>query len=369
MKAEIFYRELKDGGFGPFIGVPCSILKPLLNVIDESEKLIATSEGEAAGICSGMSLAGAKPVVFMQNSGLCNVLNPLISLNLVYRLPLFMLITMRGEPAIKDAPQHEVMGQKTCDILDMLGVEYCYLSDSVEELKRDLGYLKGKMEKEQKSAAFILRKGALTADGSSNDDVLSCGELTRREAVDEIADALDGKNIVVTSTGMITREYYHCPRKGNNNFYMVGSMGCASAIGLGLAMRLKGKRKVVVIDGDAAVLMKMGNMATIGKISPRNFVHIVLDNQCHETTGGQASASSGIGLETIARDCGYTRTCKAVCPKDINKAVKAALGEDGPSFILVKIKRTGKEEHKAGRPKESPESIKQDFMEKIRNVT
>ncbi|MFC1621027.1 phosphonopyruvate decarboxylase [Candidatus Omnitrophota bacterium] len=367
MDASVFYQSLKKSDFTPFIGVPCSILSPFLKVLDkQNELLIATSEGEAMGIASGMYLAGKNPVVFMQNSGLCNAFNPLTSLNLIYGIPLLLLITLRGEPGMNDASQHSFMGEKTKDFLKLLNIEYRYVTGDIKRFNKDLLDIKKKLKKNLKPIAFLLQQGIFDKEANVKEIVdVTSNTITREIAIDEIARALNNHCLVVTTTGKITREYYSCKnRRSNKNFYMVGSMGCASAIGLGLTLGTRKAKKVVVVDGDGAVLMKMGNLATIGNRKPKDLIHIVLDNQCHESTGGQATSSTTAALDKIARSCGYLRTFRITNSGQIKRIVKEALNIRGPSFILVKITETNKDN--LGRPKEEPCQIKEQFIESIK---
>lgn len=369
MQAELFYQLLKKNGFGPFVGVPCSVLVPFLEILDRNrEALIVTSEGEAMGVASGLYLAGKKPVVFMQNSGLCNALNPLISLNLIYKIPILLLITLRGKPSNKDAVQHKIMGKKTEDFLDILSIDYRYLSEDIDEFIKNLRCLEIKLKKSLKPVAFLLRRGIFKTEIPENKITqMNTIALTRQEAVNAIAKSLSNNNcFVITTTGKITREYYYCYDKTKNNFYMTGSMGCASALGLGVAMCIGNDKKVVVIDGDGAVLMKMGNLATIGNIKPKNLIHIVLDNQCHESTGGQMTSSITTALDKVAKNCGYSNTYKITKRKEVKQVMRKSLNIAGPTFILIKISNMGEGGEELGRVKESPEQIKKQFMQKIK---
>jgi len=368
MKVKLFYQELKRNGFGPFIGVPCSILKAFLRILEESkESIIATDEGEAMGIASGFYLTGRKPVVFMQNSGLCNALNPLVSLNLIYKIPILLIITLRGELNTKDAPQHKVMGQKTKDFLNILNIEYAYLTGDIKLFKKNLEYLKIKLNRELRPFALLVPRSALEKDNDIGSDEDTVYKLTRQRAINEIANVLNDNCLVISSTGRISREYYFCRGKKNSNFYMMGSMGCASAVGLGVAMGDKSNKRVVILDGDGAALMKMGNLATIGSIRPERLIHIVLDNQCHESTGGQRTASAVTALDKVAKSCGYLNRYKVAKACEIRKIVSKALEVKGPSFILVKISKIN-ENDKLGRPEESPEQIKNNFIKQIRRT-
>lgn len=367
MIADLFYQELKKSGFGPFVGVPCSILSPFLEVLDKrTEEFIATSEGEAMGIASGLYLAGKNPVVFMQNSGFCNALNPLTSLNLVYKIPVLTIVTLRGELGTKDAPQHKIMGKKIKELLNAVNIEYKYVSPDLNEFKKELKYCKAKLKKNLKPIVLLLRRNILEGKAASK-KVNSFYKLNRQIAIKEISKALDKDCLVVSTTGKISREYYFSKGRPENNFYMTGSMGCASAIALGLSIGTENKKKVVILDGDGATLMKMGNLATIGNVLPRNLIHIVLDNQAHESTGGQATVSTTTQLGKVAKACGYPNVCKITKAEQIYSEIKQALKCKGPSFLLIKMARMAeKEDCKLGRVKQSSEEIKTKFMNNIR---
>ncbi|MDD4957671.1 MAG: phosphonopyruvate decarboxylase [Candidatus Omnitrophica bacterium] len=365
MDSNKFMDILTGAGFGPFIGVPCSILKAFLGGSQTGKEcLIASSEGEAMGIAAGYVLGGKAPVVFMQNSGLGNAVNPLTSLNLIYKLPVLMVITLRGEPGIEDAPQHEIMGARTADLLDVLGVRYEYLPDEADIFRSSVAEAMEGMKRDNMPRVFLVKKGALTSEKRPGPEACRF-EMDRKDAIEEICSALDDNCVVVTTTGKITRDYYFSGSKARASFYMMGSMGCASAIGLGLAESDTGGHRIVVIDGDGAVLMKMGNLATIGTRKPEKLVHIVLDNECHETTGGQPTASSGVDLSRVACDCGYRTSVKVTVRRDVAKEVKKALGAPGPAFILIKIRKVTPERDKSGRPSETPEELKNEFMVKF----
>ena len=366
MKPELLYQLLKKNGFGPFVGVPCSILASLLKVVAKhNEELIATSEGEAIGIASGLYLSGRNPVVFMQNSGLGNAINPITSLNLVYNIPLLLVITLRGESGIKDAPQHAIMGKKTEQLLKVLGIKYKYLKNDIRQLKEDLKYLKKAMTEDSRPVAFILKKGILEKDIFMKKLNNNRG-LNRQVVINEVVKSLNNNSIVITTTGMITREYYNCKNKPRTNFYMAGSMGCASAVGLGVAIEARKNKKVVIIDGDGAILMKMGNMATVGNVAPKNLLHIVIDNECHESTGAQATSSKTTALDKVAKSCGYLNIYKITSRRKIGEIIKRLLNTKGPSFVLIKTLGLAAPQTELSRPKELPEEIKKQFMKQIK---
>lgn len=364
IKAENLCSLLKEHGFNPYTGVPCSILKPIVNYIIDSPNmtyLIASSEGEAMGIAAGISLAGKKPVVMMQNSGLGNAVNPLTSLQLIYDLPVLLLVTLRGEPGRPDEPQHKIMGKITPDLLGIMDIYYEYLVETEQELGPQISRVCQKIEKEDRPAALIIRKGVVgDYELKRREDQGPEIVLRRKEAIRCIVESLNGDEAVISTTGKISRELYYHGKEGETNFYVVGSMGCAGSIGFGIACQ-KPDRKVVVLDGDGAVLMKMGTLATIGYYRPPNYIHIVLDNGCHDSTGGQPTVSKTTRLEKIALNAGYLSSRKIYGADELKEAVREALGSGGPHFILIKVLRGADKD--LGRPELTPLQVKDRFME------
>ncbi len=366
VEAKKFYRTLKKYGFGPFTGIPCSLVKPLLNYLirgNKCEYTFATSEGEAMGIAAGSALCGHLPVVITQNSGLGNTIDPLTSLNLVYDLPVLLLITLRGEPNKPDQPQHRVMGCVTDKFLAVLGIYYEYLAETDRNTEAQIKRIRNIITKKNKPAAIIVRKGDIRGDESEFPEKIDRKvKMKRKEAISCIMENLKGNEMVVSSTGKISRELYFNDQERKNNFYMFGSMGCAASIGFALA-RERPDKKVIILDGDGAILMKMGTLATIGHYQPKNLIHIVLDNNCHDSTGGQPTVSDTVFLEKIAKNCGYATTVKIYEPKRLVRTLKYVLATQGPHFIVLKILRGAEKD--LGRPELAPSKIKERFMKSI----
>tara|TARA_Y100000294_G_C8559383_1_gene338493 strand:+ start:1330 stop:2445 length:1116 start_codon:yes stop_codon:yes gene_type:complete len=359
---------LLEKGFGPYIGVPCSILTPLINyAIDHSETkfYMATSEGEAMGIAAGLTLAGRKPVVLMQNSGLGNCINPLTSLHLIYKLKALLLISLRGEKGVPDEPQHQIMGTITCDLLRDMNVPFEIMKDSNEELIEQLTRIDTAIKKNGSPFALIVQKGTILNYNLKNGPQKSNKYfLSRKKAISVIASLLTGKEAIISTTGKISREIFFENNNCESTFYMVGSMGCASAIAFGVALE-KPEKKILVLDGDGAFLMKMGNVATIGFYNPINYIHIVLDNEAHDSTGGQFTVSAKINLGGIAMSCGFKSAEVVLNKLDLSTALKKALNEDGPHFIHVKVLK-GADEN-LGRPTLTPFEIKERFSSFLEN--
>jgi len=343
---------------GPYVGVPCSILNPLISFLDRAADRLyvrAASEGEAMGVAAGWNLSGRHPVILMQNSGLGNAVNPLTSLQLIYRFPCLLVISWRGQPGRPDAPQHRVMGQIMPDLLNLLTIPSAVLTGSWPEDQAAIRRLQEQMLTLAGPAALIVPKGTLAAIPTAPPQ--SRYTLTRLAAIHIIAQSLSGREAVVSTTGKISRELYNSlDREGN--FYMVGSMGCASAIGLGLALSCP-QRPVVVLDGDGACLMKMGNLATIGHYQPRNLIHLVLDNEAYDSTGGQATTASTISLTDVARAAGYGSVRQIVEAEALRASLLWALAHPGPHFLLIKVAPGSQAD--LSRPHLTPPELKERF--------
>ncbi len=338
MKPSFFLQKLSNQHFAPLVGVPCSLFGSLFQEAERDSAIkyiAATSEGEAIGIASGCYLAGSFPVVLMQNSGLGNAINPLTSLNLVYEIPLLLLVSLRGEPGVPDAPEHTIMGPITEKMLRLIGIDYEFLDGSPTYLEEQLERAYKKIVKTNKPFALIVKKGIFEpchSPGVGKDDLLS-----RYEAIKTALFALKANEAIVSTTGMISRELYDIRKDNSNDFYMIGSMGCASSVALGVALQEKNK-KVVIFDGDGALLMKMGTLATIGHYKPANLIHILFDNESYESTGGQKTVSSTVQFSQVAQNVGYMTSVFVKGKNEITSAVINALKTSrGPHFIHIKV--------------------------------
>ncbi len=366
---------LVENGFRFASGVPCSYLKPLINCACSSPGvtyIAAPNEGDALAVASGAVLAGGRAMVLLQNSGLGNLVNPLTSLNLVYRIPVLLFVTLRGEPGFPDEPQHEVMGPLTEPLLTTLGIPWAPLPMDLDEFSVSLARARDAMEKTGKPFAFVIRKDAFTPAScaqflerpESSPPAFAAetpaGGCGRRDAISALVDATrPDKDLIVSTTGFISRQLYELADRPNH-FYMAGSMGCASGIALGLALQCPTKR-VIALDGDGAILMRMGSLAMNGYYAPSNFVHIVLDNGSYESTGGQHSLSKSVNLAAVAKACGYA------CVATIGSAdrIPDHLTAKGPLFLRVLV---ANDPHaKLPRPKQHSVEIKERFMKSIQD--
>lgn len=339
-------------------GVPCSILKDLLNYIEEDKDFQyvgATSEAEACAIAVGFYLATNRiPIIYMQNSGLGNSIDPLTSLmnKEMYSIPALLLISWRGEPGISDAPQHSKMGRITTKLLDTLEIPYSVFS-SEQDIEKAVQYIK----EYSLPYALIIRKGAIAPYQLKNDYALN-----REEAIRTIIDNLTGQEIIISTTGKTSRELNEL-KTANPKLYILGSMGCCSGVGLGIALQ-KPEKKVFVFDGDGSVLMKMGTLATIGHCGPKNFYHIVFDNNAHDSTGGQKTSSDTVDFAKIALSCGYKFGKTVSTKEDLIKSLENLKSSQGPAMLVVKVKKGARKD--LSRPDKTPIEYKNEFTEFIR---
>jgi len=364
MKAERFVKILKEAHFSPFIGIPCSVFKFLLNYIDDSkevENYLCSSEGEAMGLAGGFALSGKVPVVYMQNDGYGNAINPLSSLQLLYKLPALLLISWRAEPGKKDAPQHFIMGKTILQLLEVFEIPYIILEDDIGNLGNSVIQAKEYCKNNAKPFAFIIKKEYFEKyekKGSQTTPALD----RRIDYIRVLANDVSNNDILLGATGFCGRELYQCI-KHKGKFYMMGSMGCLAAIGLGIAKENSDKN-IFVLDGDGALLMKMGTLSTIGYYQPKNLIHICFDNNKYESTGGQSTTSITTNLAKIAKACGYKSISSITKVKDFQKVLENIKQYENPHFIHIKVKPGTVEGLK--RPSDSPEDMKNNLMEFLR---
>ncbi|MBQ8068466.1 MAG: phosphonopyruvate decarboxylase [Solobacterium sp.] len=373
MKVESFVSIL---GADFFTGVPDSQLKPLCNYlyhtygIDNDHHIIAANEGNCAALAAGYHLATGKvPAVYMQNSGEGNIINPLASLlnEKVYAIPMIFIIGWRGEPGIHDEPQHIYQGEVTVSLMDVMGVRSFVVSkETTEEELTEVMKQFRELLSEGHDVAFIIRKGALSYDEKvvyANDYAMK-----REEIISHIA-AVSGSDPVISTTGKASRELFEI-REANQethgtDFLTVGSMGHASSIALGVALQ-KPDQKIWCIDGDGAALMHMGAMAVIGSRNPDNLVHIVINNEAHETVGGMPTAAHSASLAAVASACGYPY---AACVTDfvsLDAELTAAKTRNALTFIEVKSSIGARDD--LGRPTTTALENKINFMEYLKNL-
>jgi phosphonopyruvate decarboxylase len=346
-----FATRLGHHGFDFFTGVPCSLIEDLIAVLERGEHapyVAAVREDAAVGVAAGAWFGGRRPVVLMQNSGLGTSLNALASLSLMYGLPVLLVVTWRGFGGT-DAPEHLLTGEISPKLLELLGVPYHVLA--VDSLDADLAWAAAEMDTRRSPVALLVppkivetggvEATAATGGGaphvavpSAPDAPLPPATMPRLTALG-IALKAFGDDPVAHANGYICRESFSLADRPQS-FYMIGSMGLAPAIGLGLALT-QPARRAVVFDGDGNLLMNLGILAMIAAQRPANFVHLVFDNEVYGSTGNQASLSRGVRLDRLAAAAGFATATAVTEPWALESALRAALATEGPHFVLVKV--------------------------------
>ena len=373
MKVEDFVDAL-DCEF--YTGVPDSQLKALCNYlmntycIDENHHIIAANEGNCTAIATGYHLATGKvPVVYMQNSGEGNIINPVASLlnDKVYAIPMIFIIGWRGEPNVHDEPQHIYQGEVTLKLLEDMDIAYFVISNETKEneLVQKMKEFNNVLQN-GKQVAFVIKKGALTY--SEKVEYFNNNKMKREEILEHIV-KYSGEDIIISTTGKASRELFEIREKYNQShkydFLTVGSMGHCSSIGLGLAINIP-KKKIWCIDGDGAALMHLGAIAIIGANNPNNLVHIIINNSAHETVGGMPTVSDKIDFCKIARGCNYRNTVSVDNFSDLDNALKKAKSKN--ELILIEVKCAIGAREDLGRPTISPNENKNIFMSNIKKA-
>ncbi len=359
-----------------YVGVPDSQLKALCDFlmrkfgIDKKHHLIAANEGNCTALAAGYHLATGKvPVVYMQNSGEGNIINPVASLlnNKVYAIPVVFIVGWRGEPGIHDEPQHIYQGKITVKLLEDMEIETFIIGDETteEEVKEIMARFRVILSK-GKDVAFVIRKGALVFD--ENVEYKNDNQMCREEIINHIVLA-SGEDPIVSTTGKASRELFETRvingQSHKYDFLTVGSMGHSSSIALGVAIN-KAETKVWCIDGDGAVLMHMGSMAMIGANKQRNMIHIVINNGAHETVGGMPTVAAKIDLVNIAKACGYPYAVSVDKFETLDIELSNAKNRDQLSFIEVKCSIGSRED--LGRPTTTALENKENFMEYLKKL-
>lgn len=352
-----------------YTGVPDSLLRPLCDYLIDNygmsdKHIIAANEGNSTAIAAGYYMATAKiPVVYMQNSGIGNIINPVASLlnKEVYAIPCIFIVGWRGEPGINDEPQHIYQGKVTDKLLTDMDISICHIDSDTQVCDIEKKMLEfNKVLKEGKSVAFIVSKGALEYDNKIN--YKNDNEMTRENVIEQLID-ISGEDIVVSTTGKASRELFEI-RENNKqshkyDFLTVGSMGHTSSIALGIALNKKNK-KIWCIDGDGAAIMHMGSMAVIGNKKPSNMVHIVINNKAHESVGGMPTSASTMNLCQIALGCGYDEAVSVNKIDDLKLQLKRAKKMN--KLVLIEAKCAIGSRQNLGRPTKTPHENISEFM-------
>lgn len=358
IKPENLYNELIKHNISCFAGVPDSLLKDFCAYITDYSKnhTICANEGNAVALACGHYLATQKPaLVYMQNSGIGNIINPLLSLadKDVYNIPFLMLIGWRGEPEVKDEPQHKTQGKLTLKLLDTVGIKYEILD---ENFKKQIQKAAKYMTETGEPFALIARKGIFEKyeliNKSSNNY-----EMTREEVIKKIINELPQNSFIVSTTGYTSRELYEARDEHSNDFLTVGSMGHASSIALGIALS-KPDKEIFCFDGDGALLMHMGAVPVIASKKLKNFKHIIFNNEAHDSVGAQPTASKYINFKSLYKNV-YTVSNE----KELFEILSEFISLKETALLEIKVKCGARKD--LGRPKESPKENKKLFMEKL----
>lgn len=367
-----FYDSLIANGTDFFAGVPDSLLKNFCAYITDNapadKHIISANEGSATALATGYHFATGKiPLIYMQNSGEGNMINPLLSIvdPDVYSVPMMIVIGWRGEPGVHDEPQHVKQGKVTCDLLDAMKIPYSVLgADNCNKcLDKALSKAYGYIKANNAPYAFVIKKGTFE-DYTLQNNVTVDADMSREEAIEKIMLSAPETAVFVSTTGMASRELYELRDKHgqghSRDFLTVGGMGHASQIALSIAMQKK-DRTIYCIDGDGASIMQMGGMATIGTRNPSNMVHIVLNNGAHDSVGGQPTVGRQIDLCGIAKACGYENVVKASTKEELDAILKDKNTFDKLTFIEVLVRKGARKD--LGRPKTTPQENKKAMME------
>ena len=370
MNAEVFAGIL---GAEFYTGVPDSQLRPLCDYLmnafgtDPRRHVIAANEGNAAALAAGYHLAtGKTPVVYLQNSGEGNLINPAVSLlhRRVYGIPVLFVVGWRGEPGVHDEPQHVYQGAVTIKLLEDMEIpSFVVGPETPEEAVREAMEGFRPLLEAGGNAAFVIRKGGLSHDKKA--DYRNEYALRREEAIRLIAGAA-GEDVVVSTTGKASRELFEARealgQDHSRDFLTVGSMGHASSIALGAALH-RPEARVWCLDGDGALLMHMGALAVIGQAGPENLVHVVLNNGAHESVGGMPTAAGGLDLPGIARACGYPHAVTVRTPEELKRALEEV--RDRRTLSLIEVKCAVGARADLGRPTTTPQENKRAFMARL----
>ena len=370
---QYFVEALAQAGIDFFAGVPDSLLKNICAYLtDNSPKeknIIAANEGAAIGLAAGHYLAsGQIPVVYMQNSGLGNTVNPLMSLTDedVYNIPVLLLVGWRGEPGKHDEPQHVKQGKVTIPLLDAMGIQNTVMATEEAGLAQQLKEAIAYMRTTKRAFAFVIQKGTfdeykLLSVAASN---LS---MSREEAIQAVAGSIEPNAIIVSTTGMISRELFEY--RANNNmgherdFLTVGSMGHASQIALGISLE-QPERPVYCFDGDGATIMHMGSLGIVGDMQPKNYTHVVFNNGAHDSVGGQPTVGLEINLPQIGAAMGYKTVLNATNESELNAALSQLDDCVKPALLQICVRKGNRKD--LGRPTTTPQENKNALMAELK---
>ena len=364
-----FYNSLRKNGVDFFTGVPDSLLKHICAYITDNcspdKNIISANEGGSIGLAIGYYLSTNKiPLVYMQNSGFGNALNPLLSLadNKVYGIPMILLVGWRGEPGIKDEPQHIKQGEVSETLLKTLKLPYKILSSDSKYFDKNISESISIAKSKNTPFIFLVKKNTFNSYTLKN-SIKTNYDLSREDAIINSLSLINHKDIIVSTTGKTSRELFEYRSSLNlghhRDFLTVGGMGHANQIALGISL-IKKKRKIFCFDGDGAVLMHSGSISIIGSLKPKNFKHIVLNNGSHDSVGGQPTVGYEIDLSKVFKGFNYKNYFKISNKEDFNKVFLDFINSDGPSIIEILTNKGSRKD--LGRPTKTPSENKFDFI-------
>ena len=365
--SDAFLAALSRFGFSLISGVPCSYLTPLINGSIQSSRvpyINAANEGDAVAIAAGATLGGGRGVAMFQNSGLGNAVSPLTSLTWVFRLPILLIVTWRGQPGgPPDEPQHELMGRITIDQLRLMEIPHADFPKEPEEIDQVLARARQHMDSTGRPFALVMQKDSVRSqvlesthaskhrDGIIDEADSAAAALAQDEVIETIRAASRKSDVLLATTGFTGRALY-AAGDSPNQFYMVGSMGCVSSFGLGLA-HCQPNRRIIVIDGDGALLMRLSALPALGLYRPPNLLHIVLNNGVHDSTGGQPSTTSAVNIPGAAVACGYPFAA------DVGSidALANAVGDPSEGLRLIHVRTLPRTDRNLPRPNIKPIAV------------
>lgn len=359
-----FFETLKDNNYEYFCGVPDSTLKDLCSYIDDNanDHLICANEGSAIGSAIGYHLATGKvPIVYMQNSGFGNAINPVLSMasKEIYKIPMLILVGWRGEPGIKDEPQHMHQGKVLLPSMGAMELDYDMLPTKFESAQRVISDITRKIKSDNRPYFLVIKKG--TFDEYKGQEKQDTNILNRIDVIKEITSTFTNEK-VIASTGFISRELFEIREESTKNhgqdFLTIGAMGHTSQIAYAYAKH--SRSKTICLDGDGSFLMHMGGTTTIKAHPNTNIIHIVLNNGAHLSVGGQPTMAAKLKLSDIARECGFNQSYCVKTQEELTKTLNEIKDKTGPIFIDIKVSKEIKKD--LMRPNLTPVDMKNLFM-------
>ena len=365
-----FYNILAENNVDFFTGVPDSLLKQFCLCVDDkvpnNRHIITANEGNAVALAAGYHLAtGTLPLVYMQNSGLGNAVNPLLSLcdPDVYSIPMIILVGWRGEPGVPDEPQHIKQGKVQIKLLQAMDIPYDIITKNEYQVDKKITNVVEKTAKENRPFVILVKKGTFDSYGpltTVSDDI----SMTREESLEIILRQIPDNSVIVSTTGRTSREIFEIRERNGEphfkDFLTVGSMGHCSSIALGIAIA-KLDRKIICIDGDGSLIMHMGSLSTVGKLKPVNFYHILINNNVHESVGGQETSARFIDMPGMAKCNAYRHVYSVANPSQLRCQLENIMNREGPSFLEVKVSPVSRDD--LGRPTIPPVDNKMAFIQ------